>query len=97
MSQAPFNARRRLSPGSLAFVGVVGVGIVGVLLAAAGLWRQGSWVIGGAVLLAGLARLVLPDRSAGMLRVRRKSLDVGLLLLLATLITLVTLAIRDRV
>ena len=49
---------------------------VGLGLAAFGAWRTGLTVMGGALIGGALARLALPDHKAGMLKVRRKSLDV---------------------
>ncbi len=43
-------------------------------------WRPGCVVIGVSVLLAGLLRLVLSDRRAGLLQVRSKGFDVAVLL-----------------
>lgn len=49
---------------------------VGVVLVAMHHWRRGAVVMGGAVGLAGLLRLVLPERLAGLLVVRSKAFDV---------------------
>ncbi len=42
-------------------------------------WRLGIQVLGGAVLVAALLRLILANRDAGMLAVRHRALDVFLL------------------
>jgi len=55
---------------------LVGVGIVLVLQWH---WRRGAMVIGGATGLAGLLRLVLPERWAGLLVLRRRFWDVAVL------------------
>lgn len=52
--------------------------LIGVGLVAARHWRRGSVMIGGAWLLAGLLRLVLPERIAGLLAVRERWFDVAL-------------------
>jgi len=49
----------------------------GVVLIALGYWRRGSMVIGGAIGLAGLLRLLLSDDSAGLLVVRARLWDAG--------------------
>ena len=49
----------------------------GVVLIAFGYWRRGSMVIGGAVGLAGLLRLLLSDDRAGLLVVRARLWDAG--------------------
>jgi len=51
----------------------------GIGLVALGLWRTGLTALGCGLLFGAAARLVLPDEKAGMLKVRRKSLDVLLL------------------
>ena len=44
-------------------------------------WRPGCLVVGGALVLGALLRLVLTTRRAGLLRVRSKAFDVGVMLL----------------
>jgi hypothetical protein len=44
-------------------------------------WRAGCLVVGGALVLGALLRLVLTTRRAGLLRVRSKAFDVGVMLL----------------
>jgi hypothetical protein len=39
-------------------------------------WRQGAALIGGALMLAGALRAVLPDAKAGLLAIRGKPVDV---------------------
>ena len=46
-------------------------------------WRVGAGVIGIAVGIAALERLLLPDRVAGLLRARSRGFDVALLTLMA--------------
>jgi hypothetical protein len=52
----------------------VGLGIV-----AHGNWRLGVKWIAASLVVAALVRLALPAREAGMLAVRRRAIDVGLL------------------
>ena len=65
--------------------------LVGLGILATGDWRPGLLVIGAAVALAGVIRLVLPDRLAGLLGVRRRWFDVVVLLLLGAAIVVVAL------
>lgn len=44
-------------------------------------WRAGCLVVGLALVLGAVLRLVLSTRSAGLLRVRSKAFDVGVMLL----------------
>lgn len=56
-------------------------GLVMLIVAVAALrisqyhWRQGAALIGGALLVAGLLRAVLPAEQAGLLAVRGKAVD----------------------
>lgn len=55
---------------------------VGVGVAGAGFWRRGSTITGAGVLLAAVLRLVLPERAAGLLCCRSRTLDVLLTVVL---------------
>lgn len=64
----------------LPLTGVLAVVAAGLGLGATGAWRAGATVVGAGVVLAGLLRLTLPVRTAGLLAVRSRRLDVVLLL-----------------
>lgn len=64
-------------PGTIVFVLTLVVALAGVVVVVAfGKWRQGSELIGLAMLGAAAGRLLLPDRMAGLLAVRGKTVDV---------------------
>jgi Protein of unknown function (DUF3017) len=92
---ARFKTPGGLSLGTLAFIACLGLTAIGVVLAAVGSFRQGAGYVGASLLLACLARFVIPDRMAGLLRVRRKALDVVLLGGLGLGIVVLTLLVRD--
>ena len=52
---------------------------IGFLLVFTWHWRKGAVVIGGAVFLGALLRLVLPPQLAGLLVVRSKFIDVAIM------------------
>jgi len=56
---------------------------VGLVVASASDWRTGLRIVSAALLVAGGLRLVLPERDAGMLAVRHRFLDVGILVAVA--------------
>lgn len=56
-------------------------------------WRRGVVTIGGAMALAGLLRLLLPARRAGLLSVRGRGFDVAAYLFLAVAVIGIGLAI----
>ncbi len=62
--------------GGLCYIVVGLAAAVGLGIVAFGPWRTGVTVMGAAVIGGAICRLVLPDDKAGMLKVRRKSLDV---------------------
>jgi hypothetical protein len=57
--------------GGLVYLIVVGASAAGLLVVAFGPWRRGVGLIGLALLVGALMRVLLRDRDAGMLRVRR--------------------------
>ena len=67
---------------------------VGLALGAAGSWRAGALTVGGGVLLAGVLRLVLPARDAGLLAVRSRRMDTALLLGLGTALVVLASSVR---
>ncbi len=79
-------------PYALALIGVAG-GLVAIRQSTPHL-RSGTLVLAGALLFAALARMVLPDRRAGMLSSRRRWLDTvifaafGVSLLVVALVVL---------
>jgi hypothetical protein len=74
VDQPPF--RRPQTFGGVVYLAVVAMTLVGLGIVVAGPWRTGVIWIGAGLLLAALARLVLSEQGAGMLRVRRKWSDV---------------------
>ncbi|MBA2716288.1 MAG: DUF3017 domain-containing protein [Propionibacteriales bacterium] len=62
--------------GGIIYLIVVATLLVGVVISATGAWRLGVTVMGASFGLAFLARLVLPDKRAGMLRIRRRFVDL---------------------
>jgi hypothetical protein len=71
--------RRPQTLGGVVYLGVLASAVVGLVLVLLGAWRAGLTWIGVGLLVAALTRLVLSDRRAGMLRVRRRWSDVLML------------------
>jgi hypothetical protein len=65
--------------GGFLYLGVLAATVVGVGIAWSGDWRLGVKWIGGALVAAGLLRLAMPQKDAGMLAVRHRAFDVLLL------------------
>lgn len=64
-------------PYALVLAGVIGG--LAIMLGGGQAVRGGTLVVAGALLAGSLARLILPDGKAGLLRSRRRLVDVGLL------------------
>jgi hypothetical protein len=85
--------RKPSTLGGVIYLCVLIGAMAGVGIAASGAWRTGVSWLAASLIGAAVARVVLPDDNAGMLRVRRKALDaailtgagVGLLLLAASI------------
>jgi hypothetical protein len=71
--------RRPQTLGGTVYLLVLAAALVGLGIVPAGAWRTGVGWIGAGLLVAALARLVLAEQAAGMLRVRRKWSDVLML------------------
>lgn len=87
--QLPPLHRPKTLGGVLYFI-VVAATCSGLLVALLSSWRRGVTIVGAALLLSALARALLGEYDAGMLRVRRRWFDV--LLLSATGFMLIFLA-----
>ncbi len=70
---------------------VLGGGVAGLGLVALDHFRPGCLLLGGSVLAAGLARLLLPSRRVGLLVVRSRPFDVMVLVTMG--LSLVVLAV----
>lgn len=64
------------TPGGVVYFFVLAISISGIMLVGLGTWRTGVALIGVSFGVAFLARLVLSDERAGMLRVRRRFVDL---------------------
>ena len=88
---------QRPSSGSIAYVVMSVICAVGLLLiVGVGQWRGGSLVVAAGLMFGGVARFLLPDRLSGLLRVRRKRLDVLMLSGAAVVLAVIALSIPLR-
>ena len=71
--------RKPSTLGGAIYLCVLVAALAGVGIAATGAWRTGVSWLAVALIGAAVARVVLPDDNAGMLRVRRKALDAVIL------------------
>jgi hypothetical protein len=89
--------RRPQTIGGLVYLVVVTLTLVGLAITAGGPWRTGVSWMGSALLLGALARLVLSERGAGMLRVRRKWSDVLMLSVGGVALLVLAAVVPDQV
>jgi hypothetical protein len=89
--------RKPSTLGGLVYLIVVAATGVGLAVVAFGPWRRGVGLIGLALLLGAAMRAVLPDRDAGMLRVRRSRwVDVLMLAAVGTALLVLASVIPDQ-
>jgi hypothetical protein len=69
---------------------------VGLVIVSQGAWRVGVKWIAGSLVLAALVRLVIPTQQAGMLAVRRRSLDVVILVLAGLALWILSTSIPNQ-
>lgn len=88
--------RRPQTFGGIVYLVVVAMALIGLALTAAGAWRTGVSWMGAGLLVGSLARLVLPERRAGMLRVRRRTADVAMLTLAGVALLVLAAVVPDQ-
>lgn len=88
--------RRPSTAGGIIYLCVLAVALFGVGLAATGAWRAGVTWLAGALLAAAAARVVLRTEDAGMLEVRRKWVDAGILTFLGAALIFLAVTIPDQ-
>jgi hypothetical protein len=66
----------------------------GLAVVATGHFKRGSLLVGAAVLFGALARLVLPAGQVGLLAIRKRAIDVLILVAFAVAITAVAFAVQ---
>ncbi|HLK95661.1 MAG TPA: DUF3017 domain-containing protein [Nocardioidaceae bacterium] len=86
----------RLLPGTVVFALEVTGGVLGLAILAVGPWRLGIGMLGGVLLLGSLARIVLPERHSGLLRVRRATSDVLATAAMGSVLLVLAYLIPDR-
>ena len=89
-AREPEPRRHPSTIGGLFYLVVLALAGVGLALSWAGDWRLGVKWIGGALILGAVARLVLRRRDAGMLAVRNRLVDAGLLSAMGVLLIFLT-------
>ena len=87
--------RRPRTLGGAVYLAVLGVCAGAMLVIVLGPWRAGMTLLGGAFVIAAVARWVIPDVNAGMLHLRRKAIDVPTLLVIGGSLVVLAAVIPD--
>ncbi len=95
-SAEPAGRRYPSTIGGACYLVVLATSTVGLAITARGDWRLGVRWIGASLLAAAVLRLILPARDAGMLAVRRRSVDVALLVVVGLALFLLTATIPNQ-
>lgn len=88
--------KRPQTLGGVVYLGVLAASGIGLVLVALGAWRTGLSWIGVGLLVAAATRLVLSERRAGMLRVRRRWSDVLMLTVAGVGLIVLTVVVPGR-
>jgi hypothetical protein len=88
--------KRPQTLGGLVYLAVVGTAVAGLGVVLAGAWRAGLGWIGAGALVGAFTRLVLSERGAGMLRVRRKWSDVLVLTVAGAGLIVLAIVVPDQ-
>jgi hypothetical protein len=95
-SAEPAGRRYPSTIGGACYLVVLAASAFGLAITARGDWRLGVRWIGASLLAAAVLRLVLPDRDAGMLAVRRRPIDVVLLVVVGLALFVLSVTIPNQ-
>jgi hypothetical protein len=95
-SAEPEGRRYPSTLGGAFYLLVLAVSGVGLVVVSHGSWRLGVKWIAASLVLAAVVRLVIPDNQAGMLAVRRRSLDVVILALAGVALWVLSTSIPNQ-
>jgi hypothetical protein len=92
-------AERRRYPSTIGgafYLLVLAASIAGLVIVVHGNWRLGVKWISASLVFGGFIRLVLPARDGGMLAVRRRLVDVGLLVVVGVALWFLSVNIPNQ-
>jgi len=95
-SAEPPGRRYPSTIGGVCYLLVLAAAAFGLAITAHGSWRLGVRWIAASLLVAAVLRLLLPSRDAGMLAVRRRSIDVLLLTVVGIALIVLSVTIPDQ-
>jgi hypothetical protein len=95
--EEPVERRYPSTIGGAFYLGILIATAIGIVIVSRSHdWRLGVRVVAGALFAAALLRLVLPQRDAGMLAVRHRLVDVGVLVVIGGGLSFLAGSIPDQ-
>lgn len=94
--EAPLGRRHPSTIGGAFYLVVLTIVAAALVVVAQGDWRTGVRMIAGSLIFAAVVRAVLPGREAGMLAVRRRVIDVVLLVTVGVLLWFLSTSIPNQ-
>ena len=82
--------------GGAIYLCVLAAAMIGVGVAATGAWRTGVAAVGVSLGVAFFARMLLPDSRVGMLRIRRRFVDLATMALCGLGLVVLAIVIPSR-
>ena len=92
----PAGERPRRALGTAVLVVALLLAATGLVVVGLGPWRLGAGIVGSGLLLGSFARTLMPERRAGLLRVRGATADVIVMTALGVAIVLLALLVPDQ-
>jgi len=86
----------RVPVGTVVLVAAILASAVGLAVVAAGPWRLGVGLVGAALVVSSFARTLLPERHAGLLRIRRATADVMAMTAIGVTVVVLALLVPDQ-
>jgi Protein of unknown function (DUF3017) len=90
------NRALRPSLGGLLYCSVAVTVVIGLGFVAVGPWRTGVGVCGGGLIAAAVGRATIPERMSGLLRVRRRGVDVVITFALGVALVVLAAVVPDQ-
>jgi hypothetical protein len=95
-SAEPQGRRYPSTLGGMLYLLVLAVAAAGLVIVTEGHWRAGVKAVAVGLVVAALARLVIPQQQAGMLAVRRRTVDVVILVALGVALFFLSTSIPNQ-
>lgn len=96
MTGGPGRSLRPTTVGGTVYVGLTTLSVIGLVLITLGPWRRGVLLIGAGLVAAAIARATLGERESGMLRVRGRLFDAGVMAVVGVVLIVLAAVIPNQ-